>query len=100
MAQPPSASSAPDLRDLGSRADIDAARRVDEQQDAHARGQPARDLHLLLVAAAQRADQDIDIGGLDLQPREQVDDLAPRCQADRRSRAGMSAARSARMALS
>ena len=62
----------PDALDLGARADIDAARRVDQQQDADAGGQPARHLHLLLVAAAQRTDGDVDIAGLDLEAVEQV----------------------------
>ena len=90
----------PDALDLGARADIDAARRIDQQQDADARGQPARHLHLLLVAAAQRADEHVDIAGLDLQPVEQIDHLAPRRKYPSTKPCRLSASRSARMALS
>ena len=41
-------------------ADIDAARRVVEQDDARLAHQPFGDHHLLLVAARQRADRDVE----------------------------------------
>src|SRR4051812_44508336 len=46
--------------DLGTRADIDAARRLVEDQHMRRALQPAADHHLLLVAAAQPADRRID----------------------------------------
>ena len=44
----------PDALDLAPRADIDAARRVDQDEDAGVGREPAGDLDLLLVAAGQR----------------------------------------------
>ena len=41
--------------DLGARADVDAARRVVEEQHRRVGDEPAGDLHLLLVAAAERS---------------------------------------------
>ncbi len=50
--------------DLG--ADIDAAGWFVQDEDFRARIQPARQQHLLLVAAAERSDDGIDAGGLDV----------------------------------
>ena len=50
-------------------ADIDAARRVDQDEDAGVGGQPAADLHLLLVAARQRPHLGVDRRRLDVQAR-------------------------------
>ena len=47
----------PDALDLGPGSDVDAARRVDQQQDAGVGGKPARDLNLLLIAPAERSDR-------------------------------------------
>ena len=67
IAWPCAAELGPDALDLAPRADIDAARRVDHDEDARIGGEPARDLHLLLVAAGQRPHLGVDRRGLDLQ---------------------------------
>src|SRR5262245_29825563 len=41
----------PDALNLGARCDVDPTRRIDQDQDARIGGQPARHLHLLLIAA-------------------------------------------------
>ena len=53
-------------------ADVDAARRIVEKDDARVAHQPFGDHHLLLVAAGQRADRDIQPGRADA---EQLDHL-------------------------
>ena len=52
MAQPAIGQFGPYALDLGAGADVDPARRIDQQQDADASCKPARHLHLLLIAAA------------------------------------------------
>ena len=48
-------------------ADVDAARRIEAKQGLEAGGEPSRDHHLLLVAAAQAAQFRLG-AGVDLQP--------------------------------
>ena len=55
------------LIDLLLGADIDAARRIVEQDDARLAHQPFGDDHLLLVAARQRADRYVEAGRLDVE---------------------------------
>src|SRR3954454_7418282 len=55
-------------------ADVDAARRVIEQQHSGLRRQPARHHDLLLVAARQRGDRRLGISHLDLQPVDVADE--------------------------
>ena len=75
---PPLAEIRPDALDLAPRADVDAARRVDHDQDASVGGQPAGDLHLLLVAAGKRPHLGIDRRGLDLEAIDLIAGVTPR----------------------
>ena len=63
--------------DLGLGADVDAARRLVEDEQLGVGAQPARQQHLLLVAAGQLADLLLGARGLDRQARDEpVDDRA------------------------
>ena len=55
--------------DLGLGADVDAAGRLVEQQDARTGGDPAADDRLLLVAARELADRPLDREGPEVQSR-------------------------------
>ncbi len=58
--------------DLGLGADVDALRRLVEDQQARARGQPPRQRDLLLVAAREVADRGVEVGRLDPQPADEI----------------------------
>ena len=63
--------------DLGLGADVDAARRLVEDQELRVHAQPAGEQHLLLIAAGQLADLLLGARALDAEPRDEaVDDLA------------------------
>ena len=81
--------------DLFLGADIEPARRMVEDQDARARRHPARQHHLLLVAAAELAAGDVGARRLDAQPLDPVGG-EPRAPCDSRWRRG--ASRSSRSA--
>ena len=62
--------------------DVDAARRLVEDQQPRLGGQPARQQHLLLVAARQLRDRRVDVGGLDAERLDVVlGDLLPGARA-------------------
>ena len=78
--------------DLGLGADVDAARRVVEQQQLGIGGQPAGDQRLLLVAAGQRGDRLQQRGGAHRQPGDGGKRRAPpRSAAGARRRASATA---------
>ena len=56
-----------ELLDLGLGADVDAARRLVEDQQPRCGGQPAREQHLLLVAAGEVADERVGVGRPDVE---------------------------------
>ena len=64
------------LEDLGLGADIDAARRLVDDQQARVHAQPARQQHLLLVAAGKLADRLFGRGAFDAERLDvALDDL-------------------------
>ena len=69
MARPAAASSPMMVVELGLDADVDAARRLVEDQDARVGQQPAREDGLLLVAARELADRLAQRGEPDAQLR-------------------------------
>ena len=64
-AMPSSASAVDELVDLGDRADIDAARRLVEDDQLRLLHQRLGDDHLLLVAAGKLDDARVAVDGLD-----------------------------------
>src|ERR687896_777467 len=75
--QPPGRQAGDDAVHLGLRPDVDPAGRLVEDQDLRVGREPLRDHDLLLVAARERANGDLEAGGLDLEPvREVGGDLA------------------------
>ena len=85
---------------LGLGADVDAARRLVEDQQPRLGEQPAREQHLLLVAAAERADGLVRVGGPDV---ERLDPLRDELVLPRGARSAASSrgrACSARMMFS
>ena len=72
-AMPSSRKPADGADDLGMGADVDAARRLVEDQEARIGRQPAGEDHLLLVAAGQQLDRHVERGGADV---ERLDELA------------------------
>ena len=66
MAWPAGTEFRPDALDLAPRADIDAARRVDHDEDARFGCEPAGDLDLLLIAAGERPHLGVDRRRLDV----------------------------------
>src|SRR5918992_1616478 len=75
--QPPGRQAGDDAVPLALRPDVDPAGRLAEDQDLRVGREPLRDHDLLLVAARERADGDLQAGGPDLEPvREVGGDLA------------------------
>ena len=64
---PPSHRSRDELVDRHARADVDADRRLVEDEQLDLAGQPLADQHLLLVAAGKGADVAVDLERLQLQ---------------------------------
>ena len=60
-------SSARELLDLGLGANVDAARRLIQDQRLRIAGQPARQQHLLLVSAAEMSDRLLGVWRRDIQ---------------------------------
>ena len=76
--------------DLGLGADVDAARRVVEDEEPRGGGQHAGQEHLLLVAARELGELLVGSRGLDAQPLDELLGDAPLVGADEQTAAGQS----------
>ena len=74
--------------DLGLGADVDAARRVVEDEEPWGGGQHAGEEHLLLVAAGELGELLVAARGLDAQPLDELLGDAPLVGADEQAAAG------------